>query len=342
MAPCVLLVLLATLGTIYGAEYDTYDLVSTGICKTRQFSIIESLYPRKELRTLIDYKRGAVFEQSWNSSSFKRFNECKFTLQTPPGMGLYLMVRKLSLRRDAKGNCVDTVTVKQSNDKKTRFCYTPKDVPRSFSDPQHLRITIKLDHYQPLATVEDTLQIQLVVTPKGLCSPSSSVLQCELGDSTSCIDRSFYQDRTINCPTCLDEDGCSTELEKVYVANNQNIALTALVSLISTMALFAACMLCLYKHRRCVPSCSSHSADSASSGGGGTRAIRHNVSTGVHTVELQGSLSDMRPSAPPMEEKDLPPSYEALFPTAVASSGSGPPTVSAATSPTIPKALDER
>ncbi|XP_058056852.1 uncharacterized protein LOC131208207 isoform X2 [Anopheles bellator] len=315
MATFRLFVVLATFCTTYGAEYDTYDLISTGICKTRQFSIIESLYPRKELRTLLDSKRGAVFEQSWNSSSFKRFSECKFTLQPPPDMGLYLMVRKLNLRRDAKGNCVDTVTVKQSNDKKTRFCYTPKDVPRSFSDPQHLRITIKLDHYQPLPTVDDTLQIQLVVTPK---------------------------DRTVNCPNCVDEDECSTELEKVYVTNNQNIALTALVSLIFTMAVFAFCLLCLYKHRRCVSSCSSHSADSASSGGSGTRALRHNVATGVHTVELQGSLSDIRPSAPPMEEKDLPPSYDALFPTEVASSGSGPPTVSAATSPTIPKALDER
>ncbi|XP_058056845.1 uncharacterized protein LOC131208207 isoform X1 [Anopheles bellator] len=341
MATFRLFVVLATFCTTYGAEYDTYDLISTGICKTRQFSIIESLYPRKELRTLLDSKRGAVFEQSWNSSSFKRFSECKFTLQPPPDMGLYLMVRKLNLRRDAKGNCVDTVTVKQSNDKKTRFCYTPKDVPRSFSDPQHLRITIKLDHYQPLPTVDDTLQIQLVVTPKGSCFRLTQV-RCDLGDSTSCIDHSFYQDRTVNCPNCVDEDECSTELEKVYVTNNQNIALTALVSLIFTMAVFAFCLLCLYKHRRCVSSCSSHSADSASSGGSGTRALRHNVATGVHTVELQGSLSDIRPSAPPMEEKDLPPSYDALFPTEVASSGSGPPTVSAATSPTIPKALDER
>uniref|UniRef100_A0A2M3ZMA8 Putative secreted mucin n=1 Tax=Anopheles braziliensis TaxID=58242 RepID=A0A2M3ZMA8_9DIPT len=62
------------------------------------------------------------------------------------------------------------------------------------------------------------------------------------------------------------------------------------------------------------------------------------------TEELHGggSLSDVRPSAPPVEEKDLPPSYDALFPTADASTNapSAPTTVSTATSPTIPKPLE--
>ncbi|ETN66392.1 hypothetical protein AND_001822 [Anopheles darlingi] len=332
-----------------GGEYDLYDLNS--ICPLRR-SIFDALYPRKEIRHLSDFHRGAIYEQSLNSSTFKRYNECKFTLQAPPGYGLYLIIRKLRLRREANGNCVDSVTVKTSNDKKVRFCYTPKDVPRSFADPTHLKITIKIDHYRPLATEDSTLDIQLVATPKGSCSQMPNRLQCEPNDPSSCIHDSFRHDRNINCPNCLDEDGCTLEMQQIPVVNKQNVFLTALVAFFGALIMMGLFAWIVY---RCwfARSCNAHGANSANGGlvSGRNGPLFRNNNAGssatapdiLATDELQGgSLSDVRPTAPPVEEKDLPPSYDALFPTADASSNapSGPTTVSTATSPTIPKPLE--
>uniref|UniRef100_A0A182IZS3 Secreted mucin n=1 Tax=Anopheles atroparvus TaxID=41427 RepID=A0A182IZS3_ANOAO len=345
-----LIVLVAAFCGVYGAGYDRQDFISTGICPTRRNVILDSfLSPHKEIVILSDLHRGIIYEQTWNSSSFKRYSECKFTLQTLHGAGLYLLVRKLQLRRDAKGNCIDLVTVKQDENKKTRFCYTPTDVPRSFSSESPMKITIKLDHYTPLPTVEDTLQIQLVVTPKYECVPGTKMMKCLPYVFDSCIDASFHRDGTINCPDCADEGGCQVDLEQVYVADKQSIALTAFVSLLFTMGLCGCCIWGLYKHRRCITSCGSNSGTRNNNNGGGAanneagrrRASAHHgrrtQSPGVLSVELPGSSNELRPSAPTLDEKDLPPSYDALFPiAAVASTASGPTTVSTATSPTIP------
>lgn len=335
-----LIVLFAAFCGAYGAGYDFHDFVSTGICPTRKNVLLEAFsFQPKEIRILSDPQRGIIYNQSWNSSSFKRYDECKFTLQTPPGAGLYLIVRKLIFRRDSKGNCIDTITVKQSNKKKTTFCYTPADVPRSFSDNSHLKITIKLDNFVPMPTVEGMLHVQLIATPKVTCLPVANILRCEPFDSESCIDVSFSRDGTINCPSCVDEGACSTDLETVYVADKQSIAVTAFVSLVITMGVCCCCIYCLYKNRRCITTCSNHGGGAATDNDVTHirfRGRRTAQSSGILSVE-PGASHDFRPSAPKLDEKDLPPSYEVLFPTAAdASTASGPTTVSTATSPTIP------
>ncbi|XP_052895156.1 uncharacterized protein LOC128302385 [Anopheles moucheti] len=350
-----IIVLLAAICGAYGAGYEQRDFIRDGICYERSsalFSHIGSLLdPKRQIRILSDFTTGAMFEQSWNSSSFKRYSECKFTIQATDGNGVYVTIRKMNMRRDAKGNCIDVVSVKQSNDKKVRFCFSPKDVPRSFSDPYYVKITVKLDYSTPLPTVDDMLYLQIVATQKKECTGNKALeLKCEPYVSNSCIHRSFVHDGTVNCPNCRDEASCEQEPVEINVVNhmNEKIVLTGIVSLLTTAFIFGACFLCLYKSRQWVPRCSSSSNSSISNGTRdnvprSSRAHhgRGNVVAGVHSVELRGSSNDLRPTAP--EEKDLPPSYDALFPTtAVASSTSaGPTTVSTATSPTIPKASME-
>ncbi|XP_053674677.1 uncharacterized protein LOC128724982 [Anopheles nili] len=314
--------------SVYGASYAEYDLIKSDICYERRialFAKIDTLLDsRKQIKTLNEFQQGAIYEQVWNSSSFKRYSECKFTLQSQVGTGLYLIIRKLNLRRDPKGNCIDLVSIKQSSGKKSRFCYTPEDVPRKFFDKNNLKISIKLDSFVPLPSVEDMLQIQMVATQTRECTSSKDELQCESYSSYSCIHKSFVNDGVINCPNCTDEPSCSLVPAEVVVSN-QNIALTAFVSLLTTATVFGTCLMCLYKNRQSMPLCSSG----------------YNSGSGTDI----GSRGGTRPSAPPLalDEKDLPPSYDALFPTAaVASSSAGPTTVSTATSPTIPKTCLDR
>uniref|UniRef100_A0A182M4F2 Secreted mucin n=1 Tax=Anopheles culicifacies TaxID=139723 RepID=A0A182M4F2_9DIPT len=356
-----LIVLLAAFCGAYGNEYEQHDLVRSGICYERRNAILSLgslLDPKRQVRTFLNFATGAVYEQSWNSSSYKRLSECKFTLQPTAGHGLYLIIPRMKMRRDAKGNCIDYVSVKQSNGKKTRFCYTPMDVPRSFADAVYLKITIHLDHSIPLATVEDVLHLRMVATQKKECIDSNKdvELRCDPHVLHSCIHRSFINDGIINCPNCIDEPSCDLEPVEMFHANHmkEKLVITGFLSLLATGVVFGAFFLCLYKTRQWVLSCCGSSRVNSSGNGnrdvvtrasrGRTRQGRGNIVAGVHSVELRGSSNDLRPTAPALEEKDLPPSYDALFPTApVASSTSaGPTTVSAATSPTIPKANMDR
>uniref|UniRef100_A0A182WME5 Secreted mucin n=1 Tax=Anopheles minimus TaxID=112268 RepID=A0A182WME5_9DIPT len=355
-----IIVLLAAFCGAYGIGYEQHNFIRSELCYERRnalFSKIGSFWERK-VRTLPDFATGAVFEQSWNSSSYKRYSECKFTLQPTIGHGLYLTIAELTMRRDAKGGCIDQVSVKQSNGKKTRFCYTPRDVPRSFSDAIYLKITIILDHSIPLTTVDDTLLVRMVATQNRECidSRTDEELRCDPHVLHSCIHRSFMNDGTINCPNCIDEPSCDQKPVELFDANNlkEKIVITGFLSLLTTGFVFGLFFLCLYKSRQWVLSCSGSNSTSSNSTGNRvhvtrtgrsrTRQERGNVVAGVHSVELRGSSNDLRPSAPALEEKDLPPSYDALFPTTtVASSTSaGPTTVSAATSPTLPKANPDR
>uniref|UniRef100_A0A182QGG4 Secreted mucin n=1 Tax=Anopheles farauti TaxID=69004 RepID=A0A182QGG4_9DIPT len=349
-----IVLLVAFAGANGFGSYDRYDFISSGICYERSNALLSQinslLDSKKQIRTMTHFTNAAIYEQSWNSSSFKRYSECKFTLQAQDGYGLLLTISKMNMRRDPKGNCIDTMTIKQTNGKKTRFCYSPKDVPRSFSDQSHMKITIKLDHFAPLPTIEDTLHVMLIATQTKECTGSQFELACEPFVSNSCIDKSFRNDGKVNCPNCKDEPKCEQEpLEPILTAYNstEKIVLTAFVSLLTTALLFGVCFLCMYKSRQMMQPFPR--GTTTNNGHGGTRSNGGRIGRGrtsvvatVHSVELRGSSNDLRPSAPPaLEEKDLPPSYDALFPTttAVASSasGPGPTTVSTATSPTIPK-----
>uniref|UniRef100_A0A182P8V3 CUB domain-containing protein n=1 Tax=Anopheles epiroticus TaxID=199890 RepID=A0A182P8V3_9DIPT len=348
-----LIVLLVAFYGAHGSGYEKYNLVSSEICYERRNALLSQLsfLDTNKVWYMPDFDTGAIYGQSWNSSSFKRYSECKFTLQARTGHGIFLVVRKMHMRQDPKGNCLDTVSVRQSNNKKTKFCYTPKDVPRSFSDSSFLKISIKLDHSMPLPSPEDTLYIQLVATQKRDCTGSKDELQCGSAERQSCIHKSFANDGTINCPNCIDEPSCEQEpVEILSVSSNkEKVVLTAFVSLILTALGFCALFLCLYKSKQwmLMCNCGAGSDRERVNRTGRGHLQRHgrgegNVVAGVHSIELRGSASDLAPTAP-LEEKDLPPSYDALFPTTtVACSTSGPVTVSAATSPTIPKAGMER
>lgn len=337
-------------GTNGFGSYEQHDFISSGICYERKNGLLSQLDAlldsKKQVKIMSHFTIAAIYEQSWNSSSFKRYNECKFTLQAQDGYGLVLIISNMNLRRDPKGVCIDTVVVKQTNGKKSRFCYSPKDVPRSFSDPSQLKITIKLDHFTPLPTVDDTLHIRMVATQTKECTGAARLeMRCEPFVPNSCIDKTFLNDGTVNCPNCKDEPQCEKETVEPFLTaynSTEKIVLTAFVSLLSTAILFGVCFWCMYKSRQMMQ---PRGATTDSNGGGRGRMRqggRSSVVAGVHSVELRGSSNDLRPTAPPaLEEKDLPPSYDALFPitTAVASgaSGTGPTTVSTATSPTIPK-----
>lgn len=120
-----------------------------------------------------------LVHQNWNSSSFKRLDECSFNVDNPHDdkkwsvNGIFITVKRLNLRRHGKdGECIDYVRFKYGDRKTPKLCgqidassanyeaYT-FDVPLRNAP---IKVYISIDKLRPLQRIEDTLDIELVFT----------------------------------------------------------------------------------------------------------------------------------------------------------------------------------
>lgn len=297
------------------SPYRIYELVPEGICKSRRIPLFDNLLTQSDPVHLSNPEMGAIFRQTWNSSSFKRFADCKFYLQTPPRMGLYLTISTAKLRKNSRGHCIDSIVVKKSNEKKYTFCDAMDDDDdddelRVFSDDHgKIKVTINLDTTLALPTLDDTLEVQFIATVKRDCKHLDGYLPCEDDEDDSCIYKEFFGDGFVNCPECVDEKGCVKESQEVQILNPSNVLLSAIISLLATMVVFGGCLWCLYKYRSCISNCNSNSAAAARVNQNARTVTAEHIQ-----VELQSSANEIAPSAPTGDDKDMPPTYESLFP----------------------------
>ncbi|XP_055537997.1 uncharacterized protein LOC129725797 [Wyeomyia smithii] len=294
----------------FNTPYRVYDMIPQGICKMRRIPLLDNFLTQID-PILLNAEQGAIFQQTWNSSSFKKYSDCKFYVQAPPHMGLYLTVSKVQLRKNRNDNCIDTLVVKKSNDKKHQFCETPDDEPKVLYDNRgRMRITVNLDANLALPLLEDTLEVQVIVTVKRKCDVDG-YLPCEEDENDSCISKYFFGDGFVNCPNCLDEKGCVKDNEQVQIFNPSNVFFSAIISLLGTMIVFGGCLWCVYRHRHCIATCNSNNSAEAVRSSHINRNSLDSATVDQIQVELHATS---QPTAPPEEDKDLPPSYDSLFP----------------------------
>ncbi|XP_053687443.1 uncharacterized protein LOC128736952 [Sabethes cyaneus] len=295
-------------GHAVNSPYRVYDMIPQGICKVRRIPLLDNILAQADPILLNSAEHGAIFRQTWNSSSFKKYSDCKFYVQAPSHMGLYLTVNKVQLRKSHKGICIDTLVVKKSNDKKHQFCETPDSEPTVlYDDRGRMRITVNLDANLALPLLEDILEVQLIVTVKRKCNVDG-YLPCEEEDDNSCISKYFFGDGFVNCPECVDEKGCVKDNDPVETFNPSNVFLSAVISLLGTMIVFGACLWCIFKHSHCIFGCITSNITEAVRS---SQSNRQSATVDQIQVELHASAP---PTAPPEEDKDLPPSYDSLFP----------------------------
>lgn len=117
----------------------------------------------------------AIIQLSWNSSSFKRYDECKFRVVAPSTLdqdrkrGLFVSIRRLNLRKNANGECTDYVRFKLTNQKTEKYCgqlNTSADVDKEYfkEGSSVIDVHIHLEKSLPLKHIDDTLDIELVFT----------------------------------------------------------------------------------------------------------------------------------------------------------------------------------
>ncbi|XP_055586603.1 uncharacterized protein LOC129739204 [Uranotaenia lowii] len=289
-------------------NYRIYNLYQEGICRAPRLPLFDKVLARDDPIQLRDPNKGYIFRQSWNSSSFKRISYCRFYLQAPEGMGLYILVRETQLRKNVNGQCIDTIEAK-FNGRKYQFCdsFEDENFPKGFRTDEAVRITINLDKMKPLDHVEDELSVELVVTIWKECGPKK-LIPC----SESCISSQFQNDGIINCPTCTDEMGCRREQKEVEMINPTNVIFSAVVSLLVTMFGFGGLLWCLFKHRRRIVGCSSSSSGNDERNQSSSRGDVTLPDLNFSAQSTTGGNDLAAPSAPE-EMDDLPPSYETLF-----------------------------
>lgn len=154
------------------------DIIADLCPKTFFEKNFHKILPNKaEVRLGVNDKSAALIHQSWNSSSFKRFDECSFNVDATQNVsksrnrGLYLSIRRLNLRKSPNSDeCIDYIRFKFGHHRSKKFCgqLNPSvdDVSLIYFGEAGgvIKVYIFIDKSLPLKNIEDTLDIELVFT----------------------------------------------------------------------------------------------------------------------------------------------------------------------------------
>lgn len=119
----------------------------------------------------------ALIQFSWNSSTFKRYDDCRFRVTATinddktRNRGVFLSIRRLNLRKSPMSeDCIDFIRFTYVGSKSPRYCgqlnASVDDVKKIYFGESGgiVDVQIKLDVFQPLRQLDDTLDVELVFT----------------------------------------------------------------------------------------------------------------------------------------------------------------------------------
>lgn len=138
-----------------------------------------------------------------------------------------------------------------------------------------------------------------------------------------CISKLLENDGIVNCPPkyCLDEETCFTKPVAEEQLNHSNIALSALTSLIFTLFAVGLCLWVCWKYSNCKNFDTSTMRNSSATAVTSARTQQRMAEPEFQTIELPPAFNYPNESptvttsaqSQPIDDKDLPPSYESLF-----------------------------
>lgn len=125
----------------------------------------------------------ALIQYSWNSSNFKKYDDCRFRVTatndvTHKNRGVFVSIRRLNLRKspEKNGECIDYIRLKFAEEKSPKFCgklnASVDDVQKIYFGESGgmIEVHLHLDKFRPLKNIDDTLDIELVFTAnQGKC-----------------------------------------------------------------------------------------------------------------------------------------------------------------------------
>ncbi|KZC05653.1 PREDICTED: uncharacterized protein LOC107193978 [Dufourea novaeangliae] len=315
--------------TYHGRHYDKYAMDTEKICYGRSKSSIE-----------INTQAAIV----WPNHMFDRWIvhpnvHCKFVFKAAKGDGLFGVIQKMSFRKNGS-QCIDYVQFKRKDTYQTeKFCGLLDRSRTKYSDPEsensgsssvslptetyaeydpsgyksggELETEIFISHETLLD--DEFLALNIVYTPYKNCSNVDLTKYTSIGLNT-CLQNEFFCDGVYNhvLPNVRsDEDNCPNNANE-YISTGTGTKVT--VGAVTTMILcFIIFVMCLWICKRSQKLCWSINFADANVCSSRPGQLSH---------ETEGSANPPVPTAPMLEvavpssvaDKDLPPSYDSLFP----------------------------
>ncbi|XP_030381861.1 uncharacterized protein LOC115629519 [Scaptodrosophila lebanonensis] len=278
-----------------------------------------------------DEDSGAIITQAWNSSlsvghSINRIKyDCHFKVQTTDRRprGIYTIITRLKFRKDpVSGKCIDFLQFTSGNRPPSeRICSDISiDGPsgRMIFDQRDREVNVYVYVSKHRVIFEEPLELRMVMTAHSECLPGDFL--CNPKDPYSCISRHFVRDNITNCMyPCRDEGTCFYDAIPHEEIDTTNVALSAITSLIFTMLGVGFCIWICWKYWNCI-TVQQHAHEASAA-----RFNQRRTRSAVPTIELPSAPSydgvmahDLaqipQDQQQPPTPKDLPPSYESLFP----------------------------
>ncbi|XP_065368310.1 uncharacterized protein LOC135960840 [Calliphora vicina] len=292
-----------------------------------------------------DRDSAAIITQVWNTtmpgyySSNKIRYDCEFKVNSEepnrPPRGIYTVITRLKFRHDpVKNECLDYIQFRNGNRSPSeRICNDISiDGPagRLIFDQRNKDVSV-LIHIDKKRMITEPLELRMVMTAHSECKYTGDFL-CEPTNPYTCISRYFVRDNVTNCMyPCRDEVSCFHDAITLEEIDTTNVAISAITSLIFTMLGVGFCIWICWKYWNCITvQQHAHEASAVTNRQRRQRSHQHRSSgqREVPVIELPAAPSFGSASTVPVHSlemnhqqqqgeetpKDLPPSYESLFP----------------------------
>ncbi|XP_011166087.1 uncharacterized protein LOC105200308 isoform X2 [Solenopsis invicta] len=268
---------------------------------------------------------------------------CTFVFKTSKDEGLFAVIQKMLFRREGD-QCIDYVRFKRSDGHYTnKFCgeidrsgitYLPVPEPDDNSGktsdsrlynydmyaeydpikqrkPWHTQSMIETEIFISKAPSHQNLDLVIAYTPYKNCN-QVDLDQYKLVGNNSCIRKEYLCDKVYNCPfgICSDEENCAGNDRHPKDDTATKVTVGAVTTMILCFIIFVMCLwICKKSQKLC------WSSDCA-----GPNVCSRPVS--LPDADTSQGSNRAVPTAPmlevavssPVADKDLPPSYDSLFP----------------------------
>ncbi|XP_037954297.1 uncharacterized protein LOC119684793 [Teleopsis dalmanni] len=322
---CVCLFIIGNVNTSQGYKYVR---LQDYLCADKFFITLQKPFRGNPKVTLTDERHSAaIITQTWNTTlpgfytSNKLKYDCTFSVQTneKPLRGIYTIITRLKFRTDPEKNnsCLDYIQFSGGNrspSKKICSDISPKgSSSRYFWDQRSREVNVHI-HIDNHRMISEPLELQMVLTAHSECLHPSD-FKCNPNQTDSCIWRYFERDDVVNCMyPCRDEVSCFIEPVAVKETDIITVAFTALTALIFTMLGVVFFVWVCWKYWNCI-TVQQQARETAAQ----RRRMDIPTNNSPNVVNLEEPISqnaydqqqNPRYEQPP---KDLPPSYDELFP----------------------------
>ncbi|EDW77227.1 uncharacterized protein Dwil_GK22255 [Drosophila willistoni] len=321
-------ILVAVISFPGGLAYKNIRLQDTLCSDALLYTLAKPFRGDPTVRLEFDEYSGSIVTQTWNltlplghAANKIKYN-CQFRVVTNerPPRGIYTIITKLKFRKDpVSQKCIDYIQFSSGNrppsEKICNDIAIDGHAGRLIFDQRDRDVNIHIYIERDRHIFGEPLELRMVLTAHSECQFNGDFL-CNPKDPYSCISRHFVGDNVTNCLfPCRDEGTCFHDVIAAEEMDTTNVAISAITSLIFTMLGVGFCVWVCWKYWNCITvQQRAHEASAA-------RFNQRRARSDVPTIELPTAPSyddvgvvTSEPEQQSTTPKDLPPSYESLFP----------------------------